>query len=312
MFRQGSKEIMKFALIGTILVSVLGILGTIFPLAGILIYPAAIFFFICGKKSGFIFTLPFVSAAFIFAGISTSFITAIADVLGPGLAAAMMGELLKLTRPPGEIMVKGIGIGVICELGTIICLKVVNHQSILEGLREVMNTTIDQATESGQMTIHAAEMMRQSYEYLLQIIPGLIISFVIIGILFIYFEGTALLKKTGEEMKHYFPFRELSFPRQLIFGFLLMFVLGFLAGTLGIVNRDVLLLNICIVMWTLVCIQGVSVLAFLWRRPNFPRFIYIVLVVMLCFSVMGTILFFLVGMADLVFNIRRRFDAKKG
>ena len=98
MFKQGSREIMKFALIGTILVSVLGILGTIFPLAGILIYPAAIFFFICGKKSGFIFTLPFLSAAFVFAGISTSFITAIADVLGPCLAAAMMGELLKLTR----------------------------------------------------------------------------------------------------------------------------------------------------------------------------------------------------------------------
>lgn len=312
MFKQGSKEIMKFALIGTILMSVVGILGTVFPLAGILVYPAAIFFFICGKKTGFIFTLPFVSAAFVFAGIGTSFVTAIADVLGPGLAAAMMGELLKLTRPSGEIIVKGIGVGIMCELGTIICLKLVSHQSILEGLRETMNATLQQATESGQVTIHSADMMRQSYEYLLQIIPGLIISFVIIGILFIYFEGTALLHRTGEEMKEYFPFRELSFPRRLIWGFLLMFGLGFLAGTAGIVNRDVLLLNICIVMWTLVCIQGVSMLAFLWHKPNFPRWIYIVLTVLLCFSTVGTILFFLAGMVDLVFNIRRRIDARQG
>ena len=58
MFKQGSREIMKFALIGTILMSVVGILGTTLPLVGVLVYPAAIFFFICGKKSGFIFTLP--------------------------------------------------------------------------------------------------------------------------------------------------------------------------------------------------------------------------------------------------------------
>ena len=311
MFKQGSREIMKFALIGTILMSVVGILGATLPLVGVLVYPAAIFFFICGKKSGFIFTLPFVSAAFIFAGFGTSFVTAIADVLGPGLAAAMMGELLKLTRPPGEILVKGIALGVLCEVGTLACLKLVSKQSILDGLRETMDTTLDQATQSGQMTIHAADMMRQTYEYLLQIIPGLMISFVIIGILFIYFEGTALLHRTGEEMKNYFPFRELSFPRRLIHGFLLMFVLGLIAGATGIVSRDVLLLNICIVMWTLVCVQGISVLAFLWHRPHFPRFIFIVLAVMICFSVVGTVVFFLVGMVDLVFNIRRRLDAKQ-
>ncbi|GEM_PF-2572757 len=311
MFKQGSREVMIFALMGTVLMSALGILGNVLPLAGILLYPAAIFFFICGKKNGFIFTLPFVSAAYIFAGFGTSFITSIADVLGPALAAAVMGELLKLNRPQGEIMVKGIALGVLCEVATMVCLKVVEHVSILDGLRETMETTLNQATEAGQMTIHAAEMMRQTYEYLLQIIPGLMISFVIIGMVFIYFEGTALLQKRGEEMKDYFPFREMSFPRRLIYGFLLMFLLALAAGALGIVDRDVLLLNICIVMWTLVCIQGISVLAFIWHRPHFPRFVFIILTLMVIFSLVGTIVFFLVGMADLVFNIRARLDARQ-
>ena len=42
MFKQGSREVMIFALMGTVLMSALGILGNVLPLAGILLYPAAI------------------------------------------------------------------------------------------------------------------------------------------------------------------------------------------------------------------------------------------------------------------------------
>ena len=312
MFKQGDKDVMIFALAGTVMISLLAILGSRMPLVGILIYPAAIFFLFCGVKNGFIFTLPFITAAYVFAAFGTTFTTAIADVLGPALSAAVMGELLRLGRPQGEVLVKGIGVGILCELSTLICLKFLGDESLLAGLRETMQATLDEATQSGQMTIYTASVVQQTYEMLLKLIPGLTISFVIIGVVFIFFEGTAILHRRGQEMPYYFPFRDMSFPRRMIYGFLILFLLGMLAGALSLVDRNVLLVNLSLVMWTLVCIQGTAVLDYLWHRPHFPRFIYIILVILAVISTVGTVVLFVVGILDLVINFRARIDAKRG
>lgn len=302
----------KLGISSVVVMCIVGTMGYLLPVVGILIYPAAVLFFICSKKYGFIFTLPFLTAAYVFVAFGSSFSTSIADVLAPGLAAIVMGELMRLNTGQGECLVKGIITAILCNLSSIICIRFLEGQSLLKELRKNVNITLDAAVEADTMTIHTAQLMRQTYEIILQMVPAMLIITILIGTVFVYFAGCVIMKRRGEELSNYYPFWKFSFSRNIIYGALIMLALGYLAGLIGLVGTNVLLLNISIVILMLFSIQGLAVAAYLWGYFKFPRIIFIVMAALLFMSLIGTSVLFFLGVADIVLNIRGRMDAKRG
>ncbi|MDO4482307.1 MAG: DUF2232 domain-containing protein [Bacillota bacterium] len=312
MDNQNNGKAVKLGISAVVIMSLIGTAGSMLPFAGILIYPAAILFFICSRKNGFIFTLPFLTAAYVFTGFGTSFITAISDVLAPGLAGLVMGELLRINRTQGESLLKGVLTGILCNLATVVCLKMVEGKSLLTELRKTVNSVINTAVEEEQMTLYAAQTMKQTYEVILQMIPAVLIITILLGTVFVYFSGCAIMKNMGDELPNYHPFREFSFSRNIIFGSLIMMIFGYIAGLTGIINTNVLLLNISAVIWVLFSLQGLATAIFLWNLSRFPKIVFIILTALLLMSLIGTVVLFLLGIADILINIRARVDIGRG
>jgi len=310
----GQKDIkaVRLGIIIVVLISATGVFGGMLPAAGMLIYLISVMFFICAERYGFVFSLPFLIAAYVFVAFSTSFYSAIADVIAPGLTAIFMGELLRLKRSQGETLTKGIIIGAMCNVVSIVLVTVFEKISLVDNLRKEAEKVINYAVDKNELTIYSAEMLRQSYETMLQAVPGILISFSIIGTIFIYFSGCSFLLKRGENIPEYLRFRNLSFSGVIIWGSLLMLALGYIIGLTGLVDSDILIMNISIVVGVLFSIQGLSVLSYIREIIKFPGIIFIIIICFVVISIVGLSVLFVTGILDIIFNIRKRIDIKRG
>lgn len=312
MEEHNEKKAIKYGIWGTVFLSIIGTLGGRIPFVGILIYLAAVLFFICAGKRGFIYTLPFIIAAYVFVSFGSSFSGAISDILGPGLSAAVMGELMRLHRRQGERLGKGILTAALCNLASMISIQLAEGVSILEELRKTVKSALTAAVDAEEITIYGAQMMSRAYETVLQLIPAIMIITVVLGTVFIYFVGCAVMAKKGEQIQGYVPFRFFSFSRSIIFGCLLMYLFGFLAGLTGFISTDVLLFNISVMVWFLFTIQGTATLVYLCNAARFPKSVLSVLLGLLFISIIGTLPLFFIGVLDVIVDIRKRIDAKRG
>lgn len=309
---QEHKKAVKSGIIAVAVMSIIGTLAPLFPGTVLLVYFAAVLFFTCAKRYGFIFTLPFLIAAYVFVAFGTSFISAIADILAPGLAALVMGELMRLNREQNEVVVKGILTGALCNLASVNALKLMEDVSILSEMRTTVETMISSGTESGELTVHAAQSLKQAYEIILQMVPAFLIITVLLGTVFVYFAGCAVMIKKGEEMYKFLPFKDFSFPKSLIFGGLMILILSYIVGAIGIVDTNVLLLNMCLILTAVFCLQGLAALTYLSSIGRIPRVILFIVVLFLMLSMIGIILLFITGVVDLTMDLRKRIKAKQG
>lgn len=309
---QEHRKAVKSGITAVAVMSIIGTLAPALPAAALLVYLAAVLFFMCSKRYGFIFTLPFLIAAYVFVAFGTSFITAIADILAPGLAALVMGELMRLNREQNEVVLKGILTGALCNLASVTVLKLTEDVSLLAQLRTTVDTIISSSVASGELTEHAAQSLEEAYEVILQMVPALLVAAIMLGTVFVYFAGCAIMRKTGEEMYKFLPFKEFTFSKSIIFGGLLILVLSYIIGAAGLVNSDVLLLNICIILAAMFSLQGLAVLTFICSIVRIPRILIFIFVLLLMLSMIGILILFFTGIVDLAMDLRKRMNAKRG
>lgn len=310
-----NRNSMKAAGLGLLaagLMSVIGSLGGVLPFSGILIYVISILFFICDKKNGFIFTLPFLTAAYMFVSLSTTFSGAIGDILAPGLMAIVMGELTRINRNQNEVLVKGILTGSLCMIASFIAVKYVENVSMLTELRMSFSSTVNTMLENNQLTIYEAARAQETYESLLKIVPSFLIVIIILGSLFIYFSGCDIMRKRGEELPKFMPFREFSFPKSVLAGSAAIMAAGFLAGKIGIVNGNVILVNITIIICFMFALQGFALAMFFINISRYPKIVCIILTCLLFASMIGTVFLFFMGVFDILIDIRGRAKANRG
>lgn len=302
----------RFGMLAAGLMSVVGALGNILPFSIVLIYCISILFFICDKKNGFIFTLPFLAAAYMFVSLATTFSGAIGDILAPGLMAMVMGELTRINRNQNEILAKGIFTGVICMIASMIAVKFVEHVSLLSEMRMSFRATVNNMVENNQITMYEAATIQKTYEGILKMVPSFLIVIIILGSLFIYFAGCDIMKKRGEELPKFKPMNEFSFSRSIILGSAAIMAAGFLAGTIGIVDTNVIMMNISIVICFLFALQGFALAMFFVSLSRFPKVVCIILICLLFVSMIGTAILFFMGILDIMIDIRGRAKAKRG
>ena len=309
---QEPRKAVKSGIIATAVMSIIGTMAPLIPAAVLLVYLAAVLFFTCAKRYGFIFTLPFLIAAYVFVAFGTSFITALADILAPGLAALVMGELMRLNREQSEVILKGILAGALCNLASVAALKLTEEISLLSQLRANVEQIISTGVSSGELTIHAAQSLEKAYEVMLQMVPALLVVTIMLGTVFVYFAGCAIMRKTGEEMYKFLPFKEFTFSKSIIIGGLLILVLSYILGAVGVISSDVLLLNVCLTLAAMFSLQGLAVLTFIFSIVRIPRILLFILVLMLVLSMMGILVLFFTGIVDLAMDLRKRLKAKRG
>lgn len=104
--------------------------------------------------------------------------------------------------------------------------------------------------------------------------------------------------------------REFSWPRNGIYGWLLIFFLSWVTGLTGFPGSDLVMLNVQNIFESVFALQGTSLLLMFFFMKKTPRGLGPFLAVLAWLMPMGKSLLFLLGIADIMFGLRNRISQR--
>lgn len=177
----------------------------------------------------------------------------------------------------------------------------------IEQTREIINTyNADPAL--------APEMNRQ-LELMTTQMQNMLPYYIIVLAVVISALNHSVVRKGLKRIRYEVPeaglFRDFALPRNVFIGSMIMMLMAWLTGILGIGNSELLFLNILLVVTLVFSIQGAAVAIFFMYHYKFPRSAVVAFTVggILFYSMLQFPLFVL-GMLETVINLRERMKLK--
>lgn len=104
--------------------------------------------------------------------------------------------------------------------------------------------------------------------------------------------------------------REFSWPRSGIYGWLLIFLLSWLAGLTGVPGGDLVLINVQSIFEAAFALQGTSLLLMFFFMKKTPRGLGPALAIFAWLMPMGKSILFLLGVGDIMLGLRTRISQR--
>jgi len=104
--------------------------------------------------------------------------------------------------------------------------------------------------------------------------------------------------------------REFSWPRNGIYGWLLIFFMSWIVGLTGFPDGDLVMPNVQNIFEAAFALQGTSLLLMFFFMKNVPRGLGPVLAIAAWILPMGKSVLFLLGIADIMFGLRTRISQR--
>jgi len=153
-------------------------------------------------------------------------------------------------------------------------------------------------------------LLRQSIDLVISGFPSTII---LMGAVAAYLEYLILSKfiRNGERGAWQMArLREFTWPRNGIYGWLLVFVLSWLAGLTGMPGGDIVMLNVQNIFEAAFALQGTSLLLMFFFMKKVPRGLGPFLAVLAWLLPMGKSVLFLLGVIDIMLGLRTRISQR--
>lgn len=139
-------------------------------------------------------------------------------------------------------------------------------------------------------------------------IPGFTIILVTIFSYFNYLWISLALHKMGKTVSLLPPFRTFSLPKNALIGAIIVYVLSFFAGSMGIVDKELIMVNVQMIFGFLFSIQGLSFVFYYGKLRRVPKFVLILISAILVITSIGQLALFMTGLMDIAFDMRKRFS----
>ncbi len=138
--------------------------------------------------------------------------------------------------------------------------------------------------------------------------PGAIIVFCLVIAYLNYAVISWIVHKSGRKISVLPPFRSFSLPKNIIIGSLIVYLLSYITVNMGIIDKELIMFNLQLLFTFLFTIQGLAVLFYFGNLKQIPKILTFVIAGIFLFSGLGQTLMFLLGLTDLVLDIRKRFS----
>jgi len=139
-------------------------------------------------------------------------------------------------------------------------------------------------------------------------IPGLLIIFCMIIAYVNYASISWALGKSGKKIAALPPFRSFSLPKNSVIGSLIVYLLSYLAVDIGIIDKSLMMFNIEMLFTFIFSVQGLAVVFYFGHRKRIPKVIVAVIAGFLFLTWFGQSFLFIMGLLDVVLDIRKRFS----
>lgn len=179
--------------------------------------------------------------------------------------------------------------------------------SVAAEIQRAINAYIPLLTENmpGQ-----EEVIKQSFDLASSMFPS---SVLLMGLLVTYLEYLLLSKiiKNGDRGAWQMArFREFTWPRNSVYGWLVVFLLSWLVELTGIHGGDIVMLNVQNLFEAAFALQGTSFLLMLFHMKRVPRGLSAVVAILAWIVPFGKSFLFLMGIADIILGLRYRIGPK--
>ncbi|MBQ0078564.1 MAG: DUF2232 domain-containing protein [Eubacterium sp.] len=172
-------------------------------------------------------------------------------------------------------------------------VKVIAENGNLRGLFGVQDAS--QAVAEKQIMIY--------YDHILKQVPGYIVlmSTLVSYVDYIILSKSQSKRKSVQLMPK---FKEFSFPPQTVTAMVLMYLIAFITNKMEMFPNDMIYVNINYVFDLVFVIQGVSVI-FMWcSLRRWPRFVAVIIALLLWNFFMLRQILVLLGMIDMIFGVK--------
>lgn len=304
-----TKGLVEAAII-TALVCVFGIAVIYIPLFMFFMFLIPLPLIILAKRHGIKYPVLSLIVSYAIFITFSDVITALFLVLLPGIPAIVIGVLMNKGKSTYQI----IGWGIMANLLIIGLSFFVTQKLSGIPIAETINKMFDQIISMEQSTSKLVpkntldqqiNMIKRMKEGVILLMPSLIITTAGISVLLNYFLSVTILRRIGSSVDKFPPFRYFSLPRNIVWGFLIIYILAYGASYFDLVDRNVLMTNIVYIFQFVFAIQGMAVVVYYFKNKHTPKLIQMIVYIILLLTNIGGMGLFFIGMIDLFINLRR-------
>ena len=139
-------------------------------------------------------------------------------------------------------------------------------------------------------------------------VPGMIMVFSMVIAYLNYGIISWVIGKTGRKISKLPPLRVFSLPKSIVLGSFLIYVLSYITVSMGIIDKNLMLFNLELLFTFVFSIQGLAVVFYFAYFKKIPRIVTVIVAGIFLFTRLGQTFLFLLGLTDVVLDIRKRFS----
>lgn len=186
--------------------------------------------------------------------------------------------------------------------------------NFIEEFKKILNESIEMSSSVlsaiGQSSSdQMIEQFRQAVDMFTYLIPSLLVAIAFLFALFTLLFATPIVKRLGMQVDPWPPFRELVFPKSLLWYYLIIMFLRLLQFEEGTFMYTAVINLFFILQWIIV-IQGISFVFFYSHHKEVSRGIPLIVTITSFFIPFLLYIIQILGIMDLGFNLRKKAKNK--
>jgi uncharacterized protein YybS (DUF2232 family) len=138
-------------------------------------------------------------------------------------------------------------------------------------------------------------------------LPGMLIVFCLIVAYLNYGFLSWLIGRTGRKISALPPFRTFSLPRNIIIGSMIIYLLSYISANMGIIDKNLMMFSLELLFTFVFSIQGLAVIFYFGYLKKIPRIVLVIVSAVFVLTWLGQTFLFLLGLIDIILDIRKRF-----
>lgn len=168
------------------------------------------------------------------------------------------------------------------------------------------DSNINSALGAGMTQEELEKSLAVIYEQAAKLIPSTMGIFALAGSYVEYIILSRIIKPGKEAAIRMTPFRNFELPRNIIAGWLVIFILSWLCTKIEGMPGELLYVNINTIFDFIFCLQGMSVIFMFCHKRRAPKAIAVIIILFFYFTGFGKIALMILGFADIIFRIKER------
>ncbi|SET01870.1 Uncharacterized conserved protein YybS, DUF2232 family [Natronincola peptidivorans] len=287
--------ITTFFVIATLYISILSILLVVLPMP----------FIILSVRHGTRYTVLSLIISSLLIGFLTNILYTIFVFIIFSPIALAMGYAIRRRKKPYEVIGFGTAASVLAIFFLLQIIAIAAGINITDEIANMTREAIDHQMEMLRTLNLDVVDVKESLNYLMMIIPALVIIHSMIGAFINYYLTAAVINRFNFIDHQLGEFSEFKLPGNIVLGSFIIFVLSLTTRYIEGIQHTSLIANVTIIFLVIFFLQGLTFISYLLKKTKVPRFIRIILVLsLIIISPLMTIVAFL-GLLDAILDIRK-------